>query len=68
MAKLCNKLFYAILMMRHVREYFKTKTITDIYYTFFYLHLIYGLEFWGHAGTSELEKILILQKSMLRIF
>jgi len=53
--------------MRYVRKYFKTKTMIDIYYTFFYPHLIYGLEFWGHAGTSELDKILILQKKALRI-
>jgi len=39
--------------MRHVRKYFKIKTIIDIYYTFSYPHLIYGLEFWGHAHTAE---------------
>jgi len=61
-AKICNKLIYVILMMRLVRKYFKIKTMIDIYYTFFYPHLIYGLKFWGHAGNSELEKILILQK------
>jgi hypothetical protein len=65
--KVCNKLVYVTLMMRHVRKYFDTKTMTDLYYTFFYPHLIYGLEFWGHAGSLELDRILLLQKRVLRI-
>jgi len=33
-AKICNKLIYVILMMRHLRQYFNAKTMIDIYYTF----------------------------------
>ena len=66
-AKLCNKLIYVILMLRHAKQYFDTKTMVDLYYTFFYPHLLYGLEFWGHASSTELDRILVLQKKALRI-
>ena len=39
----------------------------DIYYSFVYPHLIYGVEFWGHAPDYALEQILICQKKALRI-
>lgn len=65
--ELCRKLNAINLMMRHLRKYVDKKTIIDIYYSFFYPHLIYGLEFWGHAGKSDLNKIFLLQKQVLRI-
>ena len=39
----------------------------DLYYTFFYPHIIYGIEFWGHASQCDLNQILLLQKSALRV-
>ena len=63
----CSKLHLCLLIMRSVRRYLDDKMLTDFYYTFFYPHLIYGLEFWGHAGKTELNRILILQKAALRI-
>lgn len=65
--KLTNKLQCVLLMMRHVRRYFDIKTMIDLYYTFFYPHLIYGIEFWGHTSSRELDKILLLQKKAVRI-
>lgn len=53
--------------MRSVRRYLDKNIMIDLYYTFFYTHLIYGIEFWGHAGKDELNKILVLQKKALRI-
>ena len=43
------------------------KSMVDLYYTFFYPHLIYGIEFWGHASKTDLKKILVLQKAALRV-
>ena len=44
------------------------KMIVDICYSFFYPHhLIYGLEFWGHAADCYLDEVYILQKTALRI-
>ena len=39
----------------------------DSYYSFVYPHLIYGVEFWGHAPDYALEQMLICQKKALRI-
>jgi hypothetical protein len=41
--------------------------MVDLYYTSFYPHLIYGIEFWGHASSTELNKLYILHKKALRI-
>jgi hypothetical protein len=62
-----RKLNVTLLIMRHVRRFLDDKTMIDIYYTFFYPHLIYGIEFWGHGSTGDLNKILVLQKKALRI-
>ena len=64
---LCRKLNVVNLMMKHLRRFVDKKTIIDVYYTFFYPLVIYGLEFWGHTGTFELNKILLIQKKALRI-
>ena len=41
--------------------------MTNLYYTFFYPHLIYGIEFWGHAAQCDLNQIMLLQKAALRV-
>ena len=43
--------------MRALRQYVDQKTIIDIYYLFFYPHLVYGVEFWGHATDKNLREI-----------
>ena len=53
--------------MRALRPAIDQKSMVDIYYSFFYPHLIYGLEFWGHASDSQLQPIQTLQKNALRI-
>ena len=66
-SELCTKLNLCLLIMRTVRPFLDIKTMIDIYYTFFYPHIIYGIEFWGHASKADLNRILLLQKSALRI-
>ena len=66
-AQVCKKLNYVILLMRAVRSYLDEKMMVNIYYSFFYPHLIYGLEFWGHAADCYLDEVYILQKTALRI-
>ena len=64
---LAKKLHLNLLMMRAVRPFLDDKTLTDIYYTFFYPHLMYSIEFWGHACETNLKPIKILQKAALRV-
>ena len=52
--------------MRSIRPYLDIPTTVNIYYTFFYPHLIYGVEFCGHAANCHLNQIYLLQKSALR--
>ena len=39
----------------------------NIYYSLFYPHLVYAIQVWGSACTTELNKIFVLQKRALRI-
>ena len=41
--------------------------LKTIYYCVVYSHLSYGVEAWGSACKTDLEKILILQKKAVRI-
>lgn len=63
----CKKLNFVLLIMKSIRKYFDQKTMVNIYYTFFYPHLIYCLEIWGHSADTHLKRILTLQKQALRI-
>ena len=65
--ELCRKLNLVVLMMRAVRPYFDNKTMIDLYYSFFYPHLLYGIEFWGHAAATDLKRIAVIQKASLRV-
>ena len=49
-----KKLNFTMMMMRALRPAIDQKSMVDIYYSFFYPHLIYGLEFWCHASDSQL--------------
>ena len=37
---------------------------TNIYYSLLYSHLVYSIQVWGSACISEINKILVLQKSI----
>ena len=41
--------------------------MVDLYYSFIYPHLIYGIEFWGHSSKTNLKPIKVLQKAALRV-
>ena len=45
------------------RWWYNDKSILHI----FYPHLIYGIEFYGHAAKCHLNQILILQKAAVRV-
>ena len=40
--------------------------LKNIYYSLLYSHLVYAIQVWGSACTSEINKILVLQKRALR--
>ena len=53
--------------MRCARLYLDQNTMISLYYAVFYPHLIYGIEFYGHAADCHLNQIYLLQKAALRI-
>ena len=53
--------------MRAIASYLDKKALIGIYYTFFYSHLLYGLNFWGHGNKTDLKPVLIIQKASLRV-
>ena len=65
--ELRKKLNLCLCMMRAIRPYLNQKIMIEIYYSFFYPHLLYGIEFYGHACKTDINKILLLQKACLRI-
>ena len=53
-------------MMKVVRPYFDQKTMIELYYAFFYPHILYGIEFWGHACDCDIKHLVVLQKASVR--
>ena len=64
---LIKKLNYILLIFRFIRPYLDKSTMINLYYSFFYSLLIYGIEFWGHGNKTDLNKLLIMQKKAIRI-
>lgn len=64
---LAEKSALNLMTLRAVRPYMDNKTMSDTYYTFLYPHIIYGIQFWGHASQSAIKPIIVLQKAVLRV-
>ena len=62
-----RKINLLLMMFRYLTKFLDSKTMANLYYSFIYPHLIYGIEFWGHAPDYLTSKILINQKKALRI-
>ena len=62
-----KKISRGIGILAKLRCYLDPKLLRNIYFSIVYSHLSYGIEAWGSACTSDLEKILILQKKAVRI-
>ena len=53
--------------MRSIRPDLDIPTTINIYYTFFYPHLIYGVEYFCQAANFHLNQIYLIQKSALHV-
>ena len=53
--------------MNKVQKYLDQQTLHNLYYTFVYPYLIYGVEIWGNACNVYLDPLVKLQKKCLRI-
>ena len=62
-----KKISRGIGILSLLKNCMETKLLKNIYYSLVYSHLNYGVQAWGSASPTDLEKILILQKKAVRI-
>ena len=62
-----NKVSKSVGILCKVQHYLDQQTLNNLYFTFVYPYLIYGVEIWGNACSVYLEPLVKLQKMCLRI-
>ena len=62
-----HKISFLLMIFRFLTRFFDEKTMVNLYYRLMYPHLIYRIEFWGHAPEYLMSKLLISQKKALRV-
>ena len=63
---LTKKISRTIGIMYKLRPFLPLKVMQNVYYSLIYSH-IYAIEVWGSAFKMELDKILILQRRVMRL-
>ena len=53
--------------MYKIKNYVNTKTLTMLYNSLIYPHLLYGVPIWGNADDVHLKTLLTIQKKAVRI-
>ena len=64
---LATKVSKSIGLLYKIRNFVDIKIIKTLYYSLVYPHLIYGIEVWGSADETHLNRLLILQKKIVRL-
>ena len=64
---LSKKLSRAVGILYKLRPFVNTKIMKNIYYALFYSHITYAIEVWGSTGITNLNKIITLQKRVIRL-
>ena len=62
-----NKVSKSVGILCKVQHYLDRQTLHNLYYTFVYPYLIYGVEIWGNACNAYIDPLIKLQKKCLRI-
>merc|ERR1711874_833832 len=63
----CKKLKSFFHIFYNIREYLSKKEIQSIYYALVYSKIKYGINVYGHAGSTKINKIQTLQKQLLKV-
>jgi hypothetical protein len=61
------KVSKSIGILCRLKKKLPTQTLKNLYYTFAYPYLTYGIEVWGCSCTTYLEPLFKLQKRIIRI-
>jgi len=62
-----NKLAKSIGILTKVRHFLPSKTLVTLYYTLIYPYITYCHLVWGKASHAQLNKLILLQKKVVRI-
>ena len=65
--ELCCKLKGLFHIFYNIREYLSKREIQSIYYALVYSRIKYGINIYGQAGTSKINKIQTLQNQLLKV-
>ena len=62
-----SKVSKSIGLLFKIRLFVNSRLLKILYYSLVYPYLIYAVEVWGSADNTHLNKILILQKRIVRL-
>ena len=62
-----KKIARTIGIMYKLQPFLPLNVMKNVYYSLVYSHIIYAIEIWGSAFKSDLDKISILQKRVMRL-
>ena len=65
-SQITKKISRSVGIICKLRNCIDVLLLRTIYYSLVYSHLNYGIQVWGSACKTDLEKILILQKKAVR--
>ena len=60
-SKMSKTISRSLGIMYKLRPFLPLKIMKNVYYSLIYSHLVYGIEVWGSACKTELNKLLVLQ-------
>ena len=63
----CRKLKSYFHIFYNIREYLSKKEIQSIYYALVYSRIKYGINVYGQAGSTKIDKIQTLQNQLLKV-
>ena len=62
-----KKISRAIGLLYKIRHFVDFKIMKTLYYSLIYPYLLYAIEIWGSAGITTLNRLLFLQKRIVRL-
>ena len=65
--EVCRKLKSFFHIFYNIREYLSKKEIQSIYYALVYSRIKYGINVYGQAGSTKINKIQTLQNQLLKV-
>jgi hypothetical protein len=63
--ELCLKLSRVLFLLRRLKEFVSLNFLRTLYFSFFHVHMLYGLRLWGNASDASL--VFGVQRKAIRI-